>query len=234
MPTPPCVEYGDRPSLEKAVAETGFPMLLKSDRAHAQDRMRHCASHDALRSLDDDALPYPGVATPFVDTRPGWAAARPGTPYARSFHKKRAIVFGDEVQARNVFFSASPIVGLESSGLWPYRPRDGRPSRAPLFGLPRAVRDEVAHDLAYFHEGAGEAADLLRRAARALGFGFAAIDYAVHADGRVVLWEANPYHFVPGPKSYVLPRERRFEERYDAFCRALAAYFTRLVEGSPA
>lgn len=228
IPTPPCVAVADRAALEEAAERTGFPVLLKSDALHAQERMVFCASADALRALPDAALPLPGVVSPFVDTRAGWAGVRPGTPWSRAYHKKRLIVFGDVLQPRNVFFSESPIVGLSTSSIWRYRPRDGRPSRPGLFGLRRRERAEVAIDLAYFRSGACDAPDLMHRAARALGFGFAAIDYSVFADGRVCLWEANPYHYVPGPRSYVLPDERRFQERYDAFCRALGAFFARL------
>lgn len=229
VPTPPCVAYADRDELARAVEATGFPLLLKSDQLHAQDRMLFLDSAAALRATANDALPMPGVATAFVDTRAGYVATQPRTRWARAFHKKRLIVFGDVIQTRNVFFSSQPIVGLATSSLWRYRPQDGRPSRAGFFGLRRSEREEVAEDLAYFRGGVCEAPELMLRAVRALGFGFAAIDYSVHADGRVVLWEANPFHFVPGPKSYVLPKERSFEERYDAFCNALAAFFARLI-----
>jgi len=230
VPTPECVAYADRDGLARAIETTGFPLFLKSDQLHAQDRMLFVESAAALRATADDALPMPGVASPFVDTRAGWKFARPGSPFARSYHKKRLIVFGDAIQTRNVFFAAQPIVGLATSSLWRYRPQDGRPSRPGFFGLRRSERAEVAEDLAYFRGGVCEDPALMLRATRALGFDFAAIDYSVHADGRVVLWEANPFHFVPGPKSYVLPKERSFEERYDAFCNALAAFFARLID----
>lgn len=228
IPTPSCVPVAHRAALEEAAVRTGFPVLLKSDALHAQERMVFCDSATTLRALPDAALPLPGVVSPFVDTRTGWDEVRPRTPWARAYHKKRLIVFGDVLQARNVFFSDGPIVGLSTSSLWRYRPRDGRPSRPGIFGLRRRERAEVAIDLAYFRSGECDAPDVMRRAARALGFGFAAIDYSVFADGRVCLWEANPYHYVPGPRSYVLPEQRRFQERYDAFCRALGAFFARL------
>jgi hypothetical protein len=228
IPTPPCVPVENREQLEAAANGTGFPVLLKSDRLHAQERMVFCASAAALRAYPDVSLPLPGVVSPFIDTRAGWADRRPGTPWAAAHHKKRLIVFGDVLQARNVFFSDGPIVGLSTSSIWRFRPRDGRPSRPGLFGLRRRERAELAIDLAYFRTGECDAPDVMRRAARVLGFGFAAIDYSVFADGRVCLWEANPYHYVPGPRSYVLPEQRHFQERYDAFCRALGALFTRL------
>lgn len=228
IPTPPCVPVADRGELEEVAARIGFPVLLKSDTLHAQDRMVFCASAAELRAQPDASLPLPGVVSPFVDTRAGWCDVRPGTPWSRAYHKKRLIVFGDVLQARNVFFSDGPIVGLSTSNIWRHRPRGGRPSRPGLFGLRRRERAEIAIDLAYFRTGECDAPDVMHRAAQALGLGFAAIDYSVFADGRVCLWEANPYHYVPGPRSYVLPEQRRFQERYDAFCRALGAFFARL------
>lgn len=228
IPTPPCVPFADRDALEQAAERTGFPLLLKSDTLHAQERMVFCASATDLHARPNASLPIPGVVSPFVDTRSGWQQVRPETPWARAFHKKRLIVFGDSLQARNVFFSDGPIVGLSTSSIWRHRPRDGRPSRAGLFGLSRRERAELAIDLAYFRAGDCDAPDVMRQAVRALGFGFAAIDYSVFADGRVCIWEANPYHFVPGPRSYVLPEQRCFQERQDAFCRALGAFFGRL------
>lgn len=228
IPTPACIPFGSRGELGRAVAQIGFPILLKSDVLHAQERMVFCASPAELEALPDASLPAPGVVSPFVDTRAGWDGVRPGTPWARSYHKKRLIVFGDALQARNVFFSDGPIVGLSTSSIWRYRPREGRPSRPGLFGLRARERAELAIDLAYFRTGACDAPDVMHRAMEVLGFGFAAIDYSVFADGRVVLWEANPYHYVPGPRSYVLPEQRHFQERYDGFCRALGAFFARL------
>jgi hypothetical protein len=71
----------------------------------------------------------------------------------------------------------------------------------------------------------------MRRAVRALGFDFAGIDYATLSDGSPILFEANPYLHVPGPDEYLLPKERGFEERFEALCRALADFFARLLTG---
>jgi hypothetical protein len=70
----------------------------------------------------------------------------------------------------------------------------------------------------------------MRAACRALGVDTAAIDYATFADGRVVLWEANPYFFLFSVGNYILPRERRFEERYQAFYDALRRFLECLLE----
>src|SRR4029450_1186828 len=146
------------------------------------------------RALPDAAIGYPGVATPFVDTRADWEAREPASLFARYYHKKRLFVFGRELQPRHVFLSKSPIVGLGTSHLRRYLPRNGRPSRPGLFGLRRVEREMLDADWAYF-EAPCEAPELLARAARALGFGYAALDYATCADGSGVVWGANPDPF---------------------------------------
>jgi hypothetical protein len=230
IPTPASFAFASREELEKGLEGADFPLLLKGDRIHSQESMRLCASAEELRALPDSALSFPGLAMSFVDTRAGYAKSDPESVWARFYHKKRLIVFGDVIQTRHVFFSQRPIVGRKSSILWPWRRRAGRHSQAELPELGPWERRAIDADYAYFR-GECEAPELMLRAVRALGFDFAGIDYASLADGRVMLWEANPYQYIPGHDDYLLPVERRFEERYEALCGALAAFFTRLLAG---
>jgi hypothetical protein len=227
VPASPCFPFASRAELERALPDLAFPVLLKGDRMHSQDHMHFCRSPEELRALPDEVLPLPGIATPFVDTRAGWAAKRPGTIWARLYHKKRVMIFGDAIQARHVFFSENPIVGLTSS-LGSHGRKSRRRHLVRIFGVRGDRRAMLEEDYAFFRSE-GEAAETMLRAARALGFGYAAIDYSTFADGSVVLWEANPYPAIPGPSNYVLPRERRFEERFDALCRGYAGFFGRLL-----
>lgn len=227
VPASPCISFASRADLELALAGLAFPVLLKGDRMHSQDHMHFCRSPEEVRALPDAALPLPGIVTPFVDTRADYAATRPGTIWARLYHKKRVMIFGDAIQARHVFFSENPIVGLTSS-LGSHGRKSRRRHLVRIFGVWGDRRAMLDEDYAFFRSE-GEAADTMLRAARALGFGYAALDYSARADGGVVLWEANPYPAIPGPANYVLPRERRFEERFDALCRGYAGFFARLL-----
>jgi hypothetical protein len=232
IPTPACACFGDRAELEALLEHGAFPVLLKGDRLHAQQRMLFCRSREEVLALPDASISYPGVLTPFVDARAGWAARKPRSIWARFHHKKRLVVFGDRIQLRHVFFSEQPIVGLASSNLAPYRARGnwpGRPVPAWL-RMPKWERAAIRAERRYFG-GRCEAPELMRRAARALGFDNVAIDYASLADGGVMLWEANPYQYVPGSAEAMLPKLRRFEARYAAFCRALSRYFAELLDG---
>jgi hypothetical protein len=230
IPTPASLPFASRAELEQKLDGIRFPVLLKGDRIHSQDSMRLCASMEELRALPDAELVLPGLAMEFVDTREGYERSDPESVWGRYYHKKRLIVFGDAIQTRHVFFSPSPIVGRKSSILWPWRRRDGRRSEPDPGALGKWERLAIDADYAYFR-GACEAPELMLRAVRALGFDFAGIDYSTCADGRVVLWEANPYQYIPGPDEYMLPVERRFEERYAALCGALADFFSRLLAG---
>ena len=227
VPASPCLPFTSRGELERALEGLAFPVLLKGDRMHSQDHMHFCRSPEAVHGLPDAALPLPGIVTPFVDTRAGYAATRPGTIWARLYHKKRVMIFGDAIQARHVFFSENPIVGLTSS-IGSHGRKSRRRYLVRVFGVWGDRRAMLEEDYAFFRSE-GETAEVMLGAARALGFGYAAIDYSTFADGRVVLWEANPYPAIPGPSHYVLPRERRFEERFDALCRGYAGFFARLL-----
>ena len=56
----------------------------------------------------------------------------------------------------------------------------------------------------------------------------AAIDYATTADGRCVLWEANPFFYMPFKKDFLLAKARRFDERRARAHRALFAFLRGL------
>ena len=48
---------------------------------------------------------------------------------------------------------------------------------------------------------------------QALGLDFAAVDYSIRPDGSVILWEANPYFYLPRGEQSVLSAERNAVER---------------------
>lgn len=71
-----------------------------------------------------------------------------------------------------------------------------------------AIRDE---DLAYL-SGPDPNHEILQRARRALELDFVAFDYSYDRNGRLVVWEANPYpflHFIGGRRAYRTPAVER-------------------------
>ncbi|HEY8152673.1 MAG TPA: hypothetical protein VII72_00955 [Myxococcota bacterium] len=223
IPTPRHVAFADRSELEEKLAGFDGPVLLKAEHLHAQRGMWVFASGaEARRSLDRRKIAYPGAIAEFVDTRAGFGARRPGSVWSRFFHKKRALVLGELVSPRSVLFSESPIVSLKTCT---FRPPTGW--RKAGYGLRGEVRACVRADLAWWRTG-GEHHDVMRHAAKALGLDVCGIDYASTADGGVVLWEANPFFYLPLRRSYLLPWQRGFERRYRGFIRDLGDFLEAL------
>ncbi len=227
IPTPRHVPFADRAELDAALATMPYPVVIKADRLHSQRRMRVWRSAADAAAAGQRDIAYPGAVAELVDTRDGWATRAPGSPWAVLHHKKRVLVLGDRVLPRHVFFSTNPIVGYDTSNLARYYGMPRMLARVLPYLRPRD-RAVLAADYAFAHSAPAQP-DLLRRAAHVLGFEWAAIDYATRGDGTLVLWEANPYFAMPGPSNYTLPGVRRFEERFTAFCDAVAEFFRSLA-----
>ena len=223
IPTPRHVAFADRAELEAKLAEFDGPVLLKAELLHAQRGMWVFASaHEARRSLDQRKIAYPGAIADFVDTRAGFRTTLPDSLWSRFYHKKRVLVLGDLVSPRSMLFSGNPIVSLKTCT---FRPPEGW--RRVGFSLRPAVQACIRADREWWRTG-GEHHDVMQRAARALALDVCGIDYASTADGGVVLWEANPFFYLPIRRSYYLPFQRGFEPRYRGFVRDLGDFLEAL------
>jgi len=103
------------------------------------------------------------------------------------------------------------IVGLSNSLL----AREARPRRRMLrqFGLRRALfEDIIAEDIGFFSSSLPYK-DVLVSAVAALGLDVAAVDYSIRPDGTPILWEANPYFWLPRGEESVLSEERKAVSR---------------------
>lgn len=228
IPTPEYLRISDREELERALAEDRYPLFLRSDVLHSQQGLHFLRNRQAAGRLDLSQVSYPASITPFVDTRESYREADPGSIWARYYHKKRAFVFGDIVTTNHVYFSPNPVVGLSTSTFGWYTGMRRRLRLAQIFPRERAC---LAADYEYWKRD-GEHHDLLRRAARVLGLEFVAFDYATFADGRAILWEANPYFFLHDAGRSVLPRARRTAERTYRHYDHLRTFFSRLAEAN--
>jgi hypothetical protein len=230
LPAAPARSFRTPPELEHVLAEATYPVIVRPDRLHTQRSTFYCADPGDARAIASVGELFPGVVLPFIDTRAGYSASRPGSVWARFFHKKRVLVLGDDVIPNHIFFSADPICGVKRSTFARYMGRGRRWSAlARIRPTDRAV---LALDNAFWR-GLAEHADLMRRATRALELDMAAIDYSTMADGRVILWEANPYFELPRPADGVMPRERRLEQRIGGFHRAIGRFLGSLLDEVP-
>lgn len=251
LPTPPSRRFRTRDELESILDRVRYPVLLRPDREHSASRLHLCRSREEALSVPDDRLTYPGTATRFVDVRGGYRSTLPETLWARFHHKKRAFVFGETVVPGHMYFSSDPFVRAAGSTLAIHAdardlvrdllndiPRWDRrlglsQKLLRLVPIGRTARRSVRREV-HFTTSAPESPDLMRKAARALGLEFVALDYAVRADGRVVLWEANPYPWLTRWQRGILPTRRRLRDRNARLFDALAGFLGRVAGPAPA
>lgn len=212
--------------LEPALHLIRFPAILRSDLGHTQEAAAVCATPDEARA-HARVLPYPAVLIEFVNVREAWRQVEPDTLMARFVHKKRAMVFGDEVLSNHLFFSDNGICGMDVSF---FKRADTKLKRfVRRSGLRSPILDEMLEADISFSLGPPDAPDVMHRAMQVLDLDVGAIDYASLPGGDVVLWEANPYFYMVEPQRAVLSRERRMHERNWRFDAAMVRL---LEEGS--
>ena len=227
IPTPPCTGFTTVSELLEMADKIEFPILIKADTMHAQNRMLICQNADELIRMDPAEIPTPGAVSPFIDTRRGYQDIDPQSPYATHYHKKRAMVFGDHVCNNHVFFADQPIVGCVSSTFGHFC--SWNPIQRTV--LNNRYKTHIECDLAY-SRSEPEKPDVLARAAAVLGVELSAIDYSTMANGEIVLWEANPFYSLHRWPYAVLGRKRSLNHRMPHIHDTAAIFFRELVEGA--
>ncbi|HEU5169256.1 MAG TPA: hypothetical protein VFU46_01890 [Gemmatimonadales bacterium] len=225
LPCPAGARYRSRAELEALLASAELPVLVCADRFDLRPAIRVCRTPDEVLAAEH-AGGYPGMVTPFIDPRHSWGERDPASVWARFYHRKRAFVLGDVVVPSHVTFSEAPIVSWNASIFRRYR---GWGSvLQPLALVRRWDRLALAADNAFWR-GAPEHPALIRRAAAALGFGFAAVDYATFADGSVILWDATPHPYIPEWHHAGMPVVRHTRARVHGLYAAIAGYLRNLL-----
>ncbi len=202
----------DMSQLPAAIEAIGYPCIVRGDEEHAQRDvaiLRDKSDLDRMPPIRSGAaavLRMHDIRQEYRDS-----TARCSDLFRRYHHKARAFVFGDQVMASHLFFSESPIVGL-SNCLFTREAGRVR-SLARKAGYNAKLLDElIAVDQQYFATPVFGRADLVA-AVRALGLDFAAVDYSLRPNGQVIIWEANPYFWLPDGVQSVLSEERRAVDR---------------------
>jgi len=232
VPTPQAVRVRDRAELRDYADEFGYPLLLRGDQSFSGEGTVIVKTERDLDSMVWAELPGSVVATPLIDIRAEFRKTEKGSLWAHCFHKKRVLVIGNQCVADSLYFSRTPVVGPDTSiyarvyRRQSWLRRRGRLGRraAKYVGRGRTCRQALEFERE-FVESPVQQADFFLRAASALELDFAGIDFASLPGGRVILWEANPYPFIPSVKSNLLSRSRRSAEKllgiYQAFAKCL-------------
>jgi hypothetical protein len=203
----------NKPSnLAEICKSLGGTCIIRSDEEHAQRDVTIVRKEADVRRAAWKCT-FPVAVIQLFDIRGEYRAAKakPSSLFSRYHHKARAFVFGDAVMPSHLFFSPDLVVGLSNSLLM----REARPRRrmAHQLGYNRKLLDDmIREDQAYFDSDPLYARTLVQ-GVRALGLDFAAVDYSIRPDGSVILWEANPYFYLPRGEDSVLSAERNAVER---------------------
>ena len=202
-------------ALSNAYEQLGGTCILRPDDEHAQRRV---AIINSERDLEDaaDSTGFPCVLIEIKDVRDAYrvAAIDPTSPYCQFHHKARAFVFGDDVKASHMLFSGDLIVGAGNCTFQKLRDLPGR-IRRRLRLYPAWLQRQLQEDIDYFENEVSQA-NILIDAVRALGLDFAAVDYCIYPDGQLVVWEANPYFYLPPGTESVMSSERKAVQRVEA------------------
>ena len=226
IPCAGCEPYTDRAAFEQAVARVAFPAIIRPDQLHAQQYTFLCHTREEALAISPDQLRFPGLVLEFVDSREGYARTAADSVWSRYYHRKRAYVFGDRVLAQAIYFSEGPIVAAETATFTRYAGASAW--QAVLLPFRRWDRETIRADVA-FATGEADDPDLLRRSVHTLGLGFAAVDYARLADGRLVLWEANPHPSMPVWHTQALSVPRGLRRRWNRLHRAALDFIADLL-----
>ena len=218
-------------ALPAVASQVGFPCIIRSDDVHCQRDVVIARNEADARRAAAKCM-FPAAVITLVDVQGAWRAKGDETSlFSQYHHKARAFVFGGEVKASHLFFSTDRIVGLSTSVF----AREDTPRRnfTRRFGLGASlVSRMIDADLAHFEAPVAHA-DQLVKAVAALGLDFAAVDYSILPDGRPVIWEANPYFYLPSGEQSVFSAERqavrRVEETFDWMAAQIKAEYTRAL-----
>lgn len=224
--------------LHAIAADFPFPAILRADQTHSLKGLHIVQDIDQLVAFARRKIELPGTLVEMIDTRQTPNGLNEHSIWTSLFHKKRVLVLGDRVDRRSVLFSKSPIVKLQTCTFkGPSRHlRCARlPNPFPVTGRqirhPGGWRDQsVEADNHWWMEG-GDDEDRLLEAARCLGLGCAALDYSTLPGGELIIWEANPYFYMPDEKQYLLASARMFKRRRQAAHEAFAGFIQALVDG---
>lgn len=222
----------NRPSsLQQVCKDLGGTCIIRSDVEHAQRDVRIVRNEaDVRRAARQCAFPVAVIQLFDIRSEYRAAGADPSSLFSRYHHKARAFVFGDAVMPSHLFFASGLVVGLSNCLL----KRESRPRRraAHKLGYNRKLLNDMIHeDRAYF-DSDPIYARTLAQGVRALGLDFAAVDYSIRPDGSVILWEANPYFYLPHGEQSVFSAERGAVERVNRSLDWMAANLLAAAEGA--
>jgi hypothetical protein len=235
--TPEVRTYESLEELRDLLDELALPVLLRAEYEHSQSGALVVRSEADARVAVRGEAPVPGAVATLLDTRHRRRSTPGPDPFRRWYHRYRAFVFGGRCIGGQLYFGPSPIVSSDSS-IWEGIERRDRRLQ-DVFGagrlnglVKRAIRLDPWYRRALFEELSARARSLpdaaeFERAAAALDLDFVAFDCSRLADGKPIIWEANPYPYFQRLKAGPLGRERQLYDHVLEVQEAVIAFFRR-------
>ena len=232
FPSPPARIIQGREDLDRCIEDLGLPVMLRRNYSYAQQGVTLVRTRRDISSVRFGDASQPLVATPLLDTRAGPRRS----VWSRCFHKKRVLLIGDRCIQDSLYFSRDVLVAQNTSLYQDFLNRRnelrsrGRIGRrvARLLGKGRRLREAIAEERRYLESDLSDAS-VFRSAGRALDLEFVAFDYAQPPGERPLIWEANPYPFLPSAKNNVLRKKRAARIKVERVCKAFADSFESLL-----
>ncbi len=232
IPTPTVKKFSSRQEMLALAEGSEYPLMVRSDEHHAQAGIMVCKNRPEIESIPSQRLIFPGAISEIFDVRKGFRNEYPHSVWARFFHKKRLLILGKKTRTKHIFFSNNPIVSSHTCKLKFFQNRFGLPPFSWITYFDPWAQRCIREDMSYWQQ-CSDHDELMFRAMQALGLDFAAVDYSSLADGSIILWEANPYFYLPRQEDIMIPTRRKSKERIASYCRAIADFLSELPGGQP-
>ncbi len=234
--TPAVRRIGSAGDLQEAAQELGLPLLIRGDYSFGQKGTRIISNERQLASTDMELLPADPVASHLLDVRDRERSIGRDRVWSRYYHRKRVILVGGECAPYSLMFSRVPVVGQHVSEYervyrWRRRLRPyGRPGKQAVSAVQRVIGlQSMLSCEKEFLDRPAEDPDLFRRASAALGLEYLAFDYATVPGEGTVIWEANPYPFLPAAGNTLLHHTRNQARNTERIYHAFASTFSDLL-----
>ena len=236
VPTPRAIRIESPSDLAGCIDRLGLPLLIRGGQSFSQEGTFIVRSRRDIESVKREQLPEQAIVTALMDVRGPRVGSRSGDLWTRYYHRKRVLLIGGQCAPFSLFFARTPVVDQGRSlysefHSWQTRlRRHGWLGKRALRVLKRRLGVSRALELEReFAESPVDHEDVFRRAGVALGLEFLAFDFASLPSGKIVIWEANPYPYIPPASQTLLSHSRKRSESILSTYRAFAQCLESLL-----
>jgi len=240
VPTPHAISVDSSSDLAGCVERLGLPLLVRGGQAFGQEGTLVVRRKRQLDSLKQEDLPEHAIVTGLMDVRGPQSGYPVADLWTRFYHRKRVLLIGDQCVPDSLYFARTPVVMRSMSLYGEYHSWQTRLRRYGWLGkralgvVRRRVPVRRAAELeSEFTEAPVDREDVFIKAGAALGLEFLAFDFGSLPGGDIVVWEANPYPYIPSARGNAMPHTRNSQAKVRNIYLAFARCFESLLGSVP-